>query len=223
MATKTKRLQGRRSEKTLLATKKPDPALTHANRVAKLINTVCCCDAILMKPDRSRYHKLVKLIYQHPYLFSQLLEGYELNPQCKLSEQLIIPYDVNFDFLNKNIQISFSPFIAANQIIHPTGATQCCLTALVAALDLEHYSCTIRSETSPRIYFTKKRVNNLTINIKMPPTQHQQFMLILGISYMGAETYDAVRILGIEADNSKLFIRKSDTLHDMDFNDEAPF
>lgn len=188
-----------------------NPEFTTAIRAAKLIR-VC---AALMKPDRSRFHRLAKFILHHvihadtfhktgerQILIENLkvFEGYEFDPDHQVSNY--IPAGIITGIENK-----ITLTIPCAGIRWPVHTAYCKITLLGVGIDLASHTSTSVSGSTAWIARSDLQAGPVYIEIN----NDQPLFVAIGVAYTNdkasAITCQAVKIIDVNIGNKERILR----------------
>jgi hypothetical protein len=114
---------------------------------------------------------------------AELLQGFEFNAQGKLSTTLYAPYTLTIDRVTGDLKVVVDPYIPANMINSPSGATHYKIITAGAEVDFENGTYTVDSKVSAQLPLDNVATAALTLTNSVTAASTHPLFLALGIEF----------------------------------------
>ncbi len=115
---------------------------------------------------------------------STLLKGFEFNIAGKLSTSLYAPYTSTIDRVAGTLTIVIPPFVPANMLAAPTGATHFQLQAAGSAIDFELATYETQTSASAELPLDNTPTTAITLTHTVTANSTHPLFLLLGLNYL---------------------------------------
>jgi hypothetical protein len=113
----------------------------------------------------------------------ELLQGFDFNIKSELKSSFYSQYAANIDRVLGEARVNILPFIPANMVASPVGATHCQLVSAGAEIDFENKSFTVATSESSMIQLDNNLTQDIILLSGLPANSTHPLFLILGINY----------------------------------------
>jgi len=142
---------------------------------------------------------------------AELLFGFDFNANAKLNRTLFAPYTVTVTRATGNLEVRLAPFIPANLIAAPQGATHFKIVSAGAEVDFEAGKYVVVTSTSQNLVLGSQNQPTIDqLNVVTPNSTHPLFVA-LGIEFyqqvngqmysLKNGAYNALSIVGVNGGN----------------------
>jgi hypothetical protein len=112
-----------------------------------------------------------------------LLEGFDFNRNSQLSSTLFAPYSPVTNRVSGELSITVPPFVPANMIAAPAGATHFKLVAAGMLIDFEQQRYEIRQTETAELLLDPVLTDAITLQHLLPANSTQPLFLAMGIQF----------------------------------------
>lgn len=114
---------------------------------------------------------------------AELLKGFEFNANGKLSSTLFAPYDVTIDRALGQFSMDLAPFVPANMIAGPAGATHYKINAMAADIDFTAAGFQVKSAETGILPINNVLSANFPVDLTLTPDSTNPLFFALGIEF----------------------------------------
>jgi hypothetical protein len=114
---------------------------------------------------------------------AELLQDFEFNSNSKLDATLYAPYTGVIDRVAGTLSVDIPPFIPANMIAAPVGATHFRINAAGAEIDFEGNLYVTGAESTPELPWDNVLTNVISLSNTVTANSTHPLFLLLGIEF----------------------------------------
>ena len=112
-----------------------------------------------------------------------LLEGFEFNIKGKLGNTMYAPFGANIDRVTGELEVTIAPFIPANMIAAPTGATHYIIESAGSEVDFENEIFVVDENSSAVLPLNTTATAAITLTNTVTANSTHPLFLVLGIEF----------------------------------------
>jgi hypothetical protein len=113
-----------------------------------------------------------------------LLEGFECNIGAKLSSTLLAPFTVSLNRVTGEVAINLPPFVPAQMLSVPGGATHFRIRAGAAWVDFENATGALVENQSAYLNIGNEATAQLDLPLQLPPASTHPLFVILNLEFV---------------------------------------
>jgi len=114
---------------------------------------------------------------------AELLQGFEFNDYGRLSRTFFAAYTTAVDRVRGALSVTLEPFVPANMIAYPDGATHCKLIAAGAAIDFEDLQFELNVAATTEFVIGNEAHPGVTLETIISANSSRPLFLIFGIEF----------------------------------------
>jgi hypothetical protein len=114
---------------------------------------------------------------------AELLQDFEFNNNSKLSATIYAPYTGVIDRLSGTLSVDIPPFVPANMIAAPVGATHFRINAAGAEIDFEGNLYVVNTQSTPELPWDNVLTDVISLSNAVTANSTHPLFLVLGIEF----------------------------------------
>jgi len=178
---------------------------SHVNRLTKALHPLIQLDII--HPCKER-----KILKEHLHL----IKGFEFNHKAQLKDLITCPYEYSLDEETGIMNVFFPPFIPAQNIIAPSGATHFRFEALGCAFNLETQENEFSLSASNDWSITTTEAIAIELRVSLPLKVEGAKMLMLTVLFLEENSGEmqlmrernGMRVVEVKVDDGEKMVGK---------------